>query len=241
MRAVDVDVVEVVLADIPLQHHMEVDYNALVWQTRVVVLLLKKDDQRVYPNYQASHSSTSQGKPIPGYWREEFVIVSVCHDKEGPEPKDRIRFASLFTFRTTSHGLWIMAERTRYHIQAANMSFLCMVVGCSLRDRVRNSAIWAAWESHCSTSRGASWGGSGFCIGWALDSSLRRSPWVGPRTIKKLPWRLKSGWPCSDCCPHDLVLDNRGKMVGYHCLLLSSPAVVENSTYPATPLLHTSH
>lgn len=63
-----VDVVGVVLADIPLLHDMEVGYNALVWQTRVVVLLFKKEDQRVYPNYltkdhtpQPPRESLSQG------------------------------------------------------------------------------------------------------------------------------------------------------------------------------------
>ncbi|KAK3514648.1 hypothetical protein QTP70_021558 [Hemibagrus guttatus] len=40
---------------------------------------------------------------------------------------------------TYSHELWVMTERVRSHIQAAEMSFLCRVTGRSLRDRVRSS------------------------------------------------------------------------------------------------------
>ncbi|TWW67394.1 hypothetical protein D4764_02G0004350 [Takifugu flavidus] len=37
--------------------------------------------------------------------------------------------------------LWVMTERTRSRVQAAEMSFLRRVAGFSLRDRVRSSAI----------------------------------------------------------------------------------------------------
>ncbi|KAK3571553.1 hypothetical protein QTP86_013185 [Hemibagrus guttatus] len=40
---------------------------------------------------------------------------------------------------TYGHELWVMTERIRSRIQAAEMSFLCRVAGCSLRDRVRSS------------------------------------------------------------------------------------------------------
>ncbi|KAK3529274.1 hypothetical protein QTP70_024827, partial [Hemibagrus guttatus] len=40
---------------------------------------------------------------------------------------------------TYGHELWVMTERIRSRIQAAKMSFLCRVAGCSLRDRVRSS------------------------------------------------------------------------------------------------------
>ncbi|TWW79207.1 hypothetical protein D4764_10G0002370 [Takifugu flavidus] len=39
------------------------------------------------------------------------------------------------------HELWVMTERTRSQVQAAEMSFLRRVAGLSLRDRVRSSAI----------------------------------------------------------------------------------------------------
>ena len=42
---------------------------------------------------------------------------------------------------TYGHELWIVTERTRSRIQAAEMSFLPRVVGLSLRDRVRSSDI----------------------------------------------------------------------------------------------------
>ncbi|KAK3573041.1 hypothetical protein QTP86_012223 [Hemibagrus guttatus] len=40
---------------------------------------------------------------------------------------------------TYGHELWVMTERVRSRIQAAEMSFLRKVAGCSLRDRVRSS------------------------------------------------------------------------------------------------------
>ena len=42
---------------------------------------------------------------------------------------------------TYGHEVWVMTERTRSRIQAAEMSFLRRVAGISLRDRVRSSVI----------------------------------------------------------------------------------------------------
>ena len=42
---------------------------------------------------------------------------------------------------TYGHEGWVMTERTRSRVQAAEMSFLRRVAGVSLRDRVRSSAI----------------------------------------------------------------------------------------------------
>ncbi|TWW71120.1 hypothetical protein D4764_17G0006030 [Takifugu flavidus] len=42
---------------------------------------------------------------------------------------------------TYGHQRWVMTERTRLQIQAAEMSFLRRVAGLSLRDRVRSSDI----------------------------------------------------------------------------------------------------
>ncbi|KAK0156607.1 LINE-1 reverse transcriptase [Merluccius polli] len=42
---------------------------------------------------------------------------------------------------TYGHELWVVTERTRLRVQAAEMSFLCRVAGLSLRDRVRSSVI----------------------------------------------------------------------------------------------------
>ena len=42
---------------------------------------------------------------------------------------------------TYGHELWVVTERTRSRIQAAEMSFLRRVAGLSLRDRVRSSDI----------------------------------------------------------------------------------------------------
>ncbi|KAK3568661.1 hypothetical protein QTP86_011459 [Hemibagrus guttatus] len=43
---------------------------------------------------------------------------------------------------TLTYELWVMTERVRSRIQAAEMSFLCRVAGRSLRDRVRSSVTW---------------------------------------------------------------------------------------------------
>uniref|UniRef100_A0A3B3SJT4 PNKD metallo-beta-lactamase domain containing n=1 Tax=Paramormyrops kingsleyae TaxID=1676925 RepID=A0A3B3SJT4_9TELE len=43
--------------------------------------------------------------------------------------------------RTYSHELWVVTERTRSRIQAAEMSFLRRVAALSLRERVRSSVI----------------------------------------------------------------------------------------------------
>ena len=42
---------------------------------------------------------------------------------------------------TYGHELWVVTERMRSRIQAAEMSFLRRVAGLSLRDRVRSSVI----------------------------------------------------------------------------------------------------
>ena len=42
------------------------------WQTRVVVPLFKKGDQRVCSNYRGITLLASLGKPIPGYWRSQL-------------------------------------------------------------------------------------------------------------------------------------------------------------------------
>ena len=42
---------------------------------------------------------------------------------------------------TYGHELWVMTERMRSQVQAAKISFLHMMGGVSLRDRVRSSAI----------------------------------------------------------------------------------------------------
>ena len=42
---------------------------------------------------------------------------------------------------TYGHELWVVTERTRSRVQAAEMSFLRRVAGFSLRDRVRSSVI----------------------------------------------------------------------------------------------------
>ena len=47
-------------------------------------------------------------------------------------------FVPTFTY---GHRLWVVTERTRLRVEVAGISFLRRVVGLSLRDRVRSSAI----------------------------------------------------------------------------------------------------
>ena len=42
---------------------------------------------------------------------------------------------------TSGHELWVVTQRTRWRVQAAEMSFLRRLAGLSLRDRVRSSVI----------------------------------------------------------------------------------------------------
>ncbi|TWW80631.1 hypothetical protein D4764_01G0004460 [Takifugu flavidus] len=58
----------------------------------------------------------------------------------GSCPKEIYRSIFVPTL-TYGHELWVMTERTRSRVQAAEMSFLRRVAGLSLRDRVRSSAI----------------------------------------------------------------------------------------------------
>ena len=48
---------------------------------------------------------------------------------------------SLVPAVTDDHKLWVVIERMRLWIQAAEISVLCKVFGLSLRDRVRSSDI----------------------------------------------------------------------------------------------------
>ncbi|KAI3357120.1 hypothetical protein L3Q82_015585, partial [Scortum barcoo] len=139
-RGKSLDVVGLFLADTPLQHCMEVGGTVpLEWQTGVVVPLFKKGDRRVCSNCtEGSHFSASPGRSTPGY------AVGVIPDRRGEEGAGVERRSSRFTGQSTfphltyGHELWVMTERIRSRIQAAEMSFLRRVAGRSLRDRVRS-------------------------------------------------------------------------------------------------------
>ncbi len=75
-----------------------------------MVPLFKKGDRRVCSNYRGITLLS-----LPGY-RSIYVPTL-----------------------TYGHELWVVTERTRSRIQAAEMSFLRRVAGRSLRDRVRSS------------------------------------------------------------------------------------------------------
>uniref|UniRef100_A0A674MGB6 Reverse transcriptase domain-containing protein n=1 Tax=Takifugu rubripes TaxID=31033 RepID=A0A674MGB6_TAKRU len=79
---------------------------------------------------------------------EEFKYLGVLFMSEGRMEQEIDRrklsiYRSIFVpTLTDGHELWVMTERTRSRVQAAEMSFLRRVAGLSLRDRVRSSAIW---------------------------------------------------------------------------------------------------
>ncbi|TWW64971.1 hypothetical protein D4764_22G0006180 [Takifugu flavidus] len=89
---------------------------------------------------------------------EEFKYLEILFTSEGrmereidrrigaASAKELSRKAKLSIYRsiyvpilTYGHQRWVMTERTRSRIQAAEMSFLRRVAGLSLRDRVRSS------------------------------------------------------------------------------------------------------
>ncbi|KAK3510413.1 hypothetical protein QTP70_005909 [Hemibagrus guttatus] len=68
------------------------------------------------------------------------VYRSVVVKKELSQKAKLLIYQSIYVPTLTyGHELWVMTERIRSRIQAAEMSFLCRVAGRSLRDRVRSS------------------------------------------------------------------------------------------------------
>ncbi|KAJ0002535.1 hypothetical protein NQD34_007684 [Periophthalmus magnuspinnatus] len=69
-----------------------------------------------------------------------LLYRSVVVKKElSPKAKLSIYRSIYVPTLTYGHELWVMTERTRSWIQAAEMGFLCRVAGRTLRDRVRSS------------------------------------------------------------------------------------------------------
>ncbi|KAK0156417.1 Craniofacial development protein 2 [Merluccius polli] len=78
---------------------------------------------------------------------EEFKYLGLMHGSVVVK-RELSRKAKLSIYQsiyvpalTYGHELWVMTERTRSRVQAAEMSFLRRVAGLSLRDRVRSSVI----------------------------------------------------------------------------------------------------
>ena len=134
---------------------------------------------------------------------------------------------------TYGHELWVMTERTRSRVQAAEMSFLRRVAGLSLRDRVRSSVIreelgvdplllrversqmrWLGHlvrmpPGHLPGEEDPGHAGETMSLGWLgnASGSPRKSwtKWLG---------KGKSGLPCLGCCPRDPTPDKQQKMDG---------------------------
>lgn len=111
------------------------------------------------------------------------------------------------------HELWVMMERKRSRIQEAEMSFVCRVAGCSLRDRVRSSVTWEECRvepllfhietsQHLYSKHVLLEGGPGEDPGHAeVTMSL---DWPGNTLgCSQKSWRGKSECPCPDCCPYN--------------------------------------
>uniref|UniRef100_A0A8C6U756 TBC1 domain family member 5 n=1 Tax=Neogobius melanostomus TaxID=47308 RepID=A0A8C6U756_9GOBI len=69
--------------------------------------------------------------------KEDEVLVALAGLKQGA--KLSIYRSIYVPTLTYGHEIWVMTERTRSRIQAAEMSFLHRVAGRTLRDRVRSS------------------------------------------------------------------------------------------------------
>ena len=78
------------------------------------------------------HSSASLVRSTWGCWRREL------------SQKARLSIYQSIFIPTLNYGykLWVVTERMRSQIQAADISFLHRVAGLSLRHRVRGSVIW---------------------------------------------------------------------------------------------------
>ncbi|TWW73564.1 hypothetical protein D4764_15G0009580 [Takifugu flavidus] len=90
---------------------------------------------------------------------------------------------------TYGHQCWVMTERTRSRIQAAEMSFLRRVAGLSLRDRVRSSDIREGLGVeplllHIERSQ----------LGW-LGHLARMPPFRG---VPDMSHREAASWPAQD-------------------------------------------
>ena len=131
------------------------------------------------------------------------------------------------------HELWVVTERTRSRIQAAEMSFLRRVAGRSLRDRVRSSVTrrelgveplllhversqlrWLGHLERCfghvppggDPGEGPGPGGETMSLSWPGNAS--GSPETSWRRCARIG---KFGRPCFDCCLRDPTPDERKK------------------------------
>ncbi|KAK3540202.1 hypothetical protein QTP70_028393 [Hemibagrus guttatus] len=130
---------------------------------------------------------------------------------------------------TYGHELWVMTERVRSRIQAAEMSFLRRVAGRSLRDKVRSSVTREGplllhiergqlrWLGHLFRMPPGRLPGEVF---WACPTGKR--PWGRPRTR----WRdyvFRLAWECLGVPPEELVEVAREREVWASLLRLLPP------------------
>ncbi|KAK3534060.1 hypothetical protein QTP86_001191 [Hemibagrus guttatus] len=115
---------------------------------------------------------------------------------------------------TYGHELWVMTERVRSRIQAAEMSFLRRVAGRSLRDRVRSSVTWEELGVEpllLHIERGQlRWLGHLFRMppGRLPGEVFRACPtWKRPRGRPRTRWRdyvFRLAWECLGVPPEEL-------------------------------------
>ena len=97
--------------------------------------------------YRTSAYFNGQSPAIVGQRKPWLAVVRTLHRavvvKRELSQKARLSvYRSIFVPTLTyGHELWVVTERTRSRIQAAEMGFLRRVAGLSLRDRVRSSVI----------------------------------------------------------------------------------------------------
>lgn len=87
---------------------------------------------------------------------------------------------------TYCHDIWLMIERRRSWKEAAEKSFLCMMIPCGVR---ASEGMWG----HCSsTVRGVSWGGSCIVPHASLGSYIQ---YFTPKAGLMVPQRWRLGCP----------------------------------------------
>ncbi|KAK3518470.1 hypothetical protein QTP70_000905 [Hemibagrus guttatus] len=153
---------------------------------------------------------------------------------------------------TYGHELWVMTERVRSWIQAAEMSFLRRVAGHSLRDRVRSSVTWEGLGVEpllLHIKRGQlRWLGHLFRmpLGRLPGEAFRACPTgKSPRGRPRTRWRdyvFQLAWECLRVPPEELEEVAREREVtGSLCLSQASLGIKAGYTLDRVPTHRRGH
>ncbi len=109
------------------------------WLNNVLTKLKRCEDIINNPPLCHCCSKLKREHILPEFFRSVFFWNKKVRKELSCKAKLSIYQSIYVPTLTYGHELWVMTERTRSRIQAAEMSFLRRVTGRSLRDRVRSS------------------------------------------------------------------------------------------------------